>query len=662
MRRLLHLALVVSASVALSCGVALALAPEHDMDFAPRPSGVGTPLLNGQGSCSYCHVPHGAASGGVRLAKTVQTGVDAVFGVLASSFCANCHLGQATYTAIGAPNGTNTMLNTTLQGARRNHPVGTVLGTLPGTVRVGPYSTSAGMECTSCHDPHTNEEVAAAAGFAQFLRAGTYESAKTPVNFCSLCHLNRTDGEAAGDHPVNLVASTYVQSQLLFGTGTNPFNRAEGDIAGGHLVAEHTDANDGVNTTETAGFVSCQTCHMPHASAQGNDTFPLFAVSGDGCSACHSDTPNGNVSQNHPVKDDPGMTGSNKNDTSGLWVRLHDYTQAFAGQHTTSTTTRWPNTGLGGTGLPLFVLSSTTPVTIVPATAAAGGQVYCSTCHGNVHVTPGDTAPAGTPLLREANNVICVNCHGQNNAYYMQNGAASGNHATLTTGHADTGATWYINPTSLTFASQWIAGGDLTGAKPAQMNGANVVCNSCHVAHGAAGIGSLNNLLNGTTDTIATGDRVLLISDNDGTTGTYSANTSQSGLCVACHAPPGTHATTVDVDITTGLSSPNLVTVVGNGQGGTRNMNLTLYPVTGTTTRSATAMRYDGTTGMYCQSCHIVHQSVANFGTFIVRETGSDSYETANGTGVVGGATEPTNWSRDPACGTRTNTTGCHNL
>lgn len=660
MRKMLRTALGVSAAVTLSYGVAFALAPEHDMDYNSAP--IVHNLRSGQGSCSYCHTPHSAAQQ-TRLAANVDVfGSYATFGNaglnLAAAFCGVCHYNKPTYQAIGAPNGSSTMLST----AAFNHPVGVLPATAPDTTRkvTWPYSSAAfaGMECTSCHDPHTNEEVAA--GFSQFLRAGTHKAAVTPRNFCANCHPNRTADttvaadRANHDHPVNIVADATrggVAAKLIL---NGAFNKPEGDISGGHLVAEHTAANDGVNTDPATGLVSCQTCHMPHAAKQDSQLFPLFTVVGDGCSGCHSVSPNGNDAENHPVGPDTLMASDNKNDTTSLLVRINNYPNVNTGNGHATSTVFWPN----NSGLALYTVVPGAPPApdLLTATArASGGQVWCKTCHGGAHQTTTERPVADVNtdayLLREARNAICVNCHGQNNAFYMNQTKAApdagkvGNHATVAvlppSAPSDTAKLWYRLPTGLTYATVWIDG----TAKGAVMNGDNLVCNTCHVAHGADGTGSLNNLTTTDGDTKRLGDRVLLLQNNF---------TVESGLCIKCHAPAGTHPVTVtagDVALT------NLVGTGGVGAGTTRPLQTARYPVKG----APANMVYDGAE-MYCQSCHRPHEALSNFGSFVLRETGTDAYETANGVSDVTGSSEPTTWSRDPTCGTRTNTTGCHTL
>ncbi|GAB4282452.1 MAG: hypothetical protein Kow0092_37490 [Deferrisomatales bacterium] len=639
MKRLLIVAL--AAGIAAGVGTAAwALSPEHDMTYSGTTAegnaidhtGLGDVK---QGACSFCHVPHGAQ--GARLsASPAPGGLPPELGEIGALFCAQCHYSTTggSYIAVGAPNADAWITGADL---RKNHPVQNATLSTPDTDPAAsgwPYGVVGGMQCTSCHDPHKNTEEG---GEAQFLRARSYSATASPQSFCTNCHGSR-ESTAVNQHPVNIIPSANIQSQLDPGTGNvtavGAFNVDEGDSSGGHLVADDTD---GVDKDPTVGRVSCMTCHEVHDSdtpeyllpyddpATASDTAGTY--DGDICALCHTAAPQGILAQNHPVLDDSatvdgGLGTAGPNSTEDLGVVLYDPTSG----HSKQTTVKWPNKS----NLPLVVI---------------GGKKYmnCYTCHGDTHDSDSNNA---VQLLREDYKDLCNNCHGENPGWYMANGNDVGSH--MVGDGTDDGIAWLADLEANNYATGGKAAvvADWTSDLPVYLANSSdahqISCKTCHEAHNAAGIGALHDGRGYDADP---NDRVLLIADNDNfnDTGSGAANTGASYICVNCHKPTGTHPTSED-------ETTNDIWTSGTSY---RTVDLTKYPANGA---EVTYWAADGTANnsgphFPCQGCHSVHAGDPKFGTFIIRASPDAGTITGDGTGAQSGATEPTSWNRDNLCG-----------
>jgi predicted CXXCH cytochrome family protein len=279
-----------------------------------------------RGMCSYCHIPH--SSKGDRLwpttgdtASLARTGV---VGIL----CASCH-----NLTEGNPNNTNSPGSGASLGVERKADIyntGTInhvlvddgvyanntnqnyfgatttaqffqLNAWPYCGTQGAPGTAVNIECSSCHNPHSEAygqstvttEADSYLGYGNdYLRASFYNTSKG-IAFCEYCHEEKTRGGDAGNtistgtHPVGTTAnagnsdgsqadihiesaerttlsnaSYKIVSSVLYdmGIGTGI----------GAIDSPVTDNGIGTHLTSyTTGGVTCQTCHKVHGAQRG---------------------------------------------------------------------------------------------------------------------------------------------------------------------------------------------------------------------------------------------------------------------------------------------------------------------------------------------------------------------------------------------------------
>ena len=139
---------------------------------------------------------------------------------------------------------------------RHNHPVGVVptddvtIPTSQGKV-VFPLNEDGKLYCGSCHTAHAQDWDPNNASL--FLRLDNSNS-----NICTACHLNRVDGLAKGNHPINKKLKELPPSLLKVGS-------------------KFTDNNE----------VICQSCHIAH----GSGNIKMLAKpnqNSDLCASCHT--------------------------------------------------------------------------------------------------------------------------------------------------------------------------------------------------------------------------------------------------------------------------------------------------------------------------------------------------------------------------------------
>ncbi len=378
----------LAAAVAAVLGVPVARAgvegTHHDMRLYN--------LQAEQSVCSYCHVPHRAASDDL----LVRAGAHASELGRVGAFCYTCHDGTVVPTAlVEAPDGT-----VGLDALTRSHGlvvanIGLKTGGLEtpahvqasGLVKLDPTTGAlpARMECTACHDPHTNEN-------APFLVAPMAE-------LCQRCHSGAdrrgrgrfgagTDsGGANGPHPVGMPV-TYsgndrrrpeqAAPEMVFGTvatilrvpglvGADLGDPTKHWATGGHL------ADFGSNPK--AGAVMCSTCHSAHSTTQNLLLLPAYqqtSASDPLCTGCHGEDAKpqnpGGTPYYHPVHGESALP------------------------YETSTA---PRRGLD------LVLPGGWPV-------APNGALLCATCHRAHQGRPGTKCLRDNP---QGKRYICDVCH-----------------------------------------------------------------------------------------------------------------------------------------------------------------------------------------------------------------------------------------------------------
>lgn len=407
-----------------------------------------------QGICSYCHVPHSAQ--GARLWPSVpDAGIAASYGVV-GSLCYSCH---ATGVVLGTStaNGVSNTVFNSAAGIYNHHLANPATASYPNTDTtavnaaspVWPWTNSAvgPMECTSCHNVHTQTAASSVAGYASarnFLRSPYYlGTADVPTEmFCDRCHANRTSPlsrNALGTHPVGGVvapgdtARGGVHAGHVAGNITYP-------ISAGNLVPLYEEEGGHTTTGLAAGGTVCWTCHQPHGADEKlifqtrYNTAALGASSI--CQSCHGTRPSLSEAADtflfHPV---------NAGTDDDIVVR--------GGLNVTITVARPFSGNLGD--------STSSYASVLNAYSGTSGEVVCLSCHG-VH----EAAPS-TPIFRQekisVGTGICDDCH-----QTVMAGASHPVNVTMTNEH---GGVW-----------------PNTGGLP--LFTGNVRCETCHAGHNGA--------------------------------------------------------------------------------------------------------------------------------------------------------------------------------
>ena len=225
--------------------------------------------------CIFCHTPHNASprgplwnrdDPGFTYTPYTSSTAHAVTGQPTGSsiLCLSCHDGTIALGKIVNPNLTIPMLGSTYmpsgpyrlgQDLSDDHPISfaytQTLATQNGQL-VNPSSLTGSvkldstgqLQCTSCHDPHNNDQ-------GKFLVMSNLRGA-----LCIVCHAK-----------TGWTQSSHSQSTATWdGTGTDPWPNTS-----------WTTVRDN----------ACQNCHQPH-SAASRQRLLGHVVEEDNCSACHS--------------------------------------------------------------------------------------------------------------------------------------------------------------------------------------------------------------------------------------------------------------------------------------------------------------------------------------------------------------------------------------
>lgn len=379
------------------------------------------------GTCSACHIPHGA--GGEKLfPKAATGGTGAFFGPL----CGSCHDSSA---FTGAPVPVNLYVNNTAFDANA-HGLDIADLTAQGSdgvltsttlAHLAEVQTAGKIECLSCHDVHNQR------GQRPFLMVSI-------DTLCNECHINRENNLASttgyantlGTHP----AGAYFTGDMGTNTGVVLTATSSPMISGGlgtimdglnAIMANNTDTdadgsswpdavwNSGAHLEGGAGGgVSCVTCHIVHwdeVSLDNGSEFLGFVDGGQAglennafCEACHQGSATG--SGTGYFWNPGGTANSHPNDD----VRAGALTPADVGNFPLAP----PNT---------------TSATSGDGTVSA---LVCTSCHG-IHRSD-DTAVATQPnspaLLPYAGADICTECHNSNTLPFNHHPVGTGVYAT----------------------------------------------------------------------------------------------------------------------------------------------------------------------------------------------------------------------------------------
>lgn len=252
----------------------------------------------GEEDCAFCHTPHGMTTNkvlwNVKLTTAVykiyqSTSLDAKVGqpTGSSKLCLSCHDGTVAPTNI---KGDNRIATQSLPGEvtlgtdlSDDHPVSFAYtaeilaldpqirspATLPDHLKL---DKNFEMQCTTCHDPHTNI-------FGHFLVMPNYQS-----QLCTSCHhLTGWSNSVHQNSPASLVD------------------------------ADDAYLRDSKYTTVID--CGCLSCHRPH-SAGGRQRLLHFENEEDNCLNCH----NGSVAQTNLL---PDLVKTSRHDTR-RYTKIHD--------------------------------------------------------------------------------------------------------------------------------------------------------------------------------------------------------------------------------------------------------------------------------------------------------------------------------------------------
>jgi predicted CXXCH cytochrome family protein len=393
--------------------------------------------------------------------------------------------------------GTASTLNKYANGHMRtwsNMPTIDNVTTKPAQTNNWPHVGSGDMQCTGCHDVHSNT-------YAPFLRAplsvGT-GAASAAATFCVQCHTGSAtstgDGRwhyitsssnANGAHPIETDSAT--ASTRAAGTGT-PTRHGRLIYIKGTRGAARNDANDNssifkalslyatgtaglgnpanhyrpggklgaMNTPADNGAVICITCHGVHLPGNVAGTNNLTYVTiGDQsadtesvnpiCVACHG----------------PGPTPTG---TSNANPGVSSYYHPVNGEALSASGSRPEPNYTASTGTFTFTVSVGTGTGA--SDLGVNLRLVCTSCH-----TYGHGGPTGTMLLTSRART-CGGCH---NTTAVQTGSAANSHHRYggTTDYTQAAGGGYTNPS---YASTYTT-----------VNLANGLgCEDCHVFNGTA--------------------------------------------------------------------------------------------------------------------------------------------------------------------------------
>lgn len=274
----------------------------HDIDaYTGAGGGSGTKSTTKGGTCSYCHVPHGAQ--GDRLWPSAKiTGLSGWKDTAIGNLCWSCHQGT-TYTdaSMGEP-----FLASAHGRVKANVTTWGDVATFPADVRLD----NTNLGCNSCHNVHSND-------FRPFQAWGTANDLQTACKKCHLARANETPVRGwsnTGHHPTEVsiadrAAGAGYGAANMVGTINTAFAvtlRTTTNYAG--AAADRWDLGGHRGTSAADGPMICATCHTVHGN-EGDTTIPnnLLAIQNAGaatsalCQGCHEANPGLAGTFTHPI-------------------------------------------------------------------------------------------------------------------------------------------------------------------------------------------------------------------------------------------------------------------------------------------------------------------------------------------------------------------------
>lgn len=626
----------------------------HDIDAYTGTGGYsGVPPATTGGTCSYCHLPHKAV--GARLWPTAGTSGTGNWlssaNKVTPKLCNSCHNTSSTYALAQTvrPFEDTSHQSTVSNMTAWSDPA------LTADVRV---DNTANLECTSCHDVHSNT-------YRPFL---AWTTSTDIYENCAKCHSGRPNNtpnlgtaNAGGQHPTNSTA-TDVTTMNFLATIDPAFTVAMGTSPG---TASSTSWNLGGHYG-AASTVRCQTCHNVHGTETVVAPNNLLAINNDNvasnlCQGCHEANPGATGTATHPINILPaawtvtisppaqwpfGTTGAlvcsschdmhyaspnsslfrrNGATTDAGAAALSTYGAFCAACHTTSSPTNWVHhpvgTVTGGTNLRAQPIASSATIAQVnwntrtwsaagpnyDFTGTSGTQMTCATCHSGGNAKAHNNTGSFPGLIGTVTeSEMCVDCHSFNPSTYLQTKRGTTHTMSHFVGAIATAG--YKKTTA--FGNSQIPGTAIKYGTDSSPNG-DIICESCHglkrnASYAASAVKQISNNT-GTNPAKAAdvADNVSLLLERSGNANTDT--TAANYLCTACHgtAPGGgsthptlpTMATTASAGLVTTVTSAGANTGVAGGRA---------------TLNNATDLRVN------CESCHRPHNATSGTGALIL--------------------------------------------
>lgn len=365
------------------------------------------------GTCSFCHVPHKAASANLFPSDCTvsgQWGSDTN-----AKLCYTCH-GWNRFGATSAQN-VNPFSETAdgVHGRYYDNLVTwgdvTDTGTFQGYSIPYDNTTANSISCASCHNPHDNSK---RPFIRDAIRSGVTYTEGNFGTWCTSCHVKRADNAKTGSHTnhpfndnitdgalANIKAFADIGSN--FKTAVSPLDCTMSDAwnLGGHVF----DSGSGQT-------MHCGTCHLTHS----NETATFDASDASSKVATKVQNLNGSLLA-YAAKPADSST------SDLICMNCHDATNASAGPGIGGVSHKFDNTWSGLTIDATGVAASYGAKFGGPVLNDGSGptRLICQSCH-DAHfarvANSGSSAPDNTYKLVR---VVCGDCHSNSSS-------ASGHH------------------------------------------------------------------------------------------------------------------------------------------------------------------------------------------------------------------------------------------
>ncbi len=586
MKKFLVFGLILCVIAISAVAMAAVSNTSHDIEYYS--------IATGDGACSYCHVPHGAAGARLFPATTDSTGIPGAITWRdpTSMMCYNCHVTlSGTYPQAENVNpfstGKHPFLTSALNGID-------LTGTDYDNLDANVYGVSGSggtqrISCASCHNPHSQT-------YRPFLRVNTDVGTGVALiegelgTLCDDCHEQRFLPLVRTNHPVDIAATTSARATILAfasidGALDNTWADLTADsakIGGANQTNAHWNLGGKFITTDGGATVTtnfdCATCHAVHS----NETLDFTADDGITVPSGSIPFPGNNLAV---MSVDPsGAT------IAAICTGCHDVDTAYP--------SRGP--GLINTYSHPVNQAYTMPINVTVAVAngaknigdGATGDIVCQGCHDMHFSSPAIAAVSTTYAMLRAE---CNDCHDSTSTLgnHHPTGPVAGGTDYRSGAVVNTSIDWQTeSETGITTIAYDFPGNALT-------------CSTCH----GGGNATAHNL------PVATGGFPGLTGEID-----------ESEMCVDCHSfNPSTF---------TGRA-----TATGTGTHLTGDIdnvdyfwqNETVTPLAGDYSKRSPDTDADAYQSLICESCHTLKVDGKNLTAVTYQTSDNDSDASTDG-------------------------------